>query len=392
MTQTPRDGASNCNKEVADDLVRLSQEIHAHPELGFEEEKASRWLCESLSDAGFDVQAGACELETSIIATAGSGPLRVAFVAEYDCLPEIGHACGHNVIATMALGAAIAAAKVADEAGMTVTLVGTPAQEMGGGKVLMLERGAFDGVHAAFMAHPAPLDVAIPTTLAMSHFMVTYTGKESHASIFPELGINALDALTVAQTAIGVLRQQLAPTTRVHGVCRHGGDAPHVTPRHVTAEYMVRAADLEDLETLERRVRNCFEAGALASGAEVDFEPFHPPYAEITLDRELSEIYKRNAAELGRTFYDIPQPLIDRAAGATDMGNISKVIPSIHPAIGFDSFPAVPHMADFAAAAASPKADTAVTQGALSLALTAIDAATTPALRERLLTGTGPTE
>jgi amidohydrolase len=387
MTQTPRDGASERNREIADDLVTLSHEIHAHPELGFEEEKASRWLCESLSDAGFDVRAGACELDTSIVATAGSGPLHVAFVAEYDCLPEIGHACGHNVIATMSLGAAIAAAKVADEVGITVTLVGTPAQEMGGGKILMLERGAFEGVHAAFMAHPAPLDVAVPTTLAMSHFMVTYTGKESHASIFPELGVNALDALTVAQTAIGVLRQQLAPTTRVHGV-----DAPHVIPQHVSAEYMVRAADLEDLKTLETRVRNCFEAGALASGATVDFEPLHPPYAEITLDQELSEIYKRNAADLGRTFYDIPQPLIDRAAGATDMGNVSKAIPSIHPAIGFDSFPAVPHMADFAAAAASPKADTAVTQGALSLALTAIDAATTPALRERLLSGTRPAE
>src|SRR5271163_191237 len=146
MTQTPRDGASERHNEIADDLVRLSHEIHAHPELGFEEENASRWLCESLSDAGFDVQAGACELETSILARAGSGPLHVAFVAEYDCLPEIGHACGHNVIATMSLGAAIAAAKVADEVGMTVTLVGTPAQELGGGKILMLERGAFDGL------------------------------------------------------------------------------------------------------------------------------------------------------------------------------------------------------------------------------------------------------
>jgi metal-dependent amidase/aminoacylase/carboxypeptidase family protein len=172
-----------------------------------------------LSDAGFDVQAGACGLDTSIIARAGSGPLQVAFVAEYDCLPGIGHASGHDLIATMSLGAAIAAAKVAD-VGMTFTLVGTPAQELGGGKILMLERGAFEGVHAAFMAHPSPLDIAIPTTLAMSHFMVTYTRKESHASIFPELGINALDALTVAQTAIGVLRQQLAPTTRAHGTAQ----------------------------------------------------------------------------------------------------------------------------------------------------------------------------
>ncbi len=390
MGLTPRDGAAERHKQIADSLVALSHEIHSHPELGFEEELAAGWLCERLSDDGFDVNAGVCDLPTSIIARSGSGPLKVAFVAEYDCLPGIGHACGHNVIAAMSLGAAMTAAKVADDVGLTVILVGTPAQETGGGKILMLERGGFDGIHAALMAHPAPLlDVAIPVTLAMSHFMVAYTGRESHASMFPELGVNALDALTVAQTAIGLLRQQLAPATRVHGVVRHGGDAPHVIPRHVTAEYMVRAADLSDLKVLEERVRKCFEAGALASGAAVEFAPLHPPYAEVHLDAELSEIYRRNATAVGRAFADIPQPVLQRAAGATDMGNVSVKLPAIHPGIGLNSFPAVPHMADFTAAAVTAAADTAVVQGALSLALTAIDAGSAPEVRDRLLSGAG---
>jgi amidohydrolase len=387
MGLTPRDGATERHKGIADGLVALSHEIHAHPELGFQEERASGWLGEQLSNAGFDVIAGACDLPTSIVARSGSGPLNVAFVGEYDCLPGIGHACGHNVIAAISLGAAMTAAKVADDVGLTVTFIGTPAQEVGGGKILMLERGGFDGIHAALMAHPAPSDVVVPVTLAMSHLLVTYSGRESHASMFPELGVNALDALNVAQTAIGFLRQQLAPTTRVHGVVRHGGDAPHVIPHHVTAEYMVRAENLSALGILEERVLKCFEAGALASGATVEVEPFHSPYAEVHLDPELSEIYRRNATGVGRTFFDIPQPILQRAAGATDMGNVSLKLPAIQPAIGLDSFPAVPHMADFAAAAATTAADTAVIQGALSLALTAIDAGSTPEVRERLLAG-----
>jgi amidohydrolase len=390
MRLTPRDGATERHTEIADDLVALSHEIHSHPELGFEEHRASSWLSQQLSNNGFDVNLGACDLPTSIIARSGSGPLNVAFVAEYDCLPGIGHACGHNLIAAISLGAAMTAAKVADDVGLTVTLVGTPAEETGGGKILMLERGGFDGIHAALMAHPAPIDVAVPVTLAMSHFMITYNGRESHASMYPQLGVNALDALNVAQTAIGFLRQQLAPTTRVHGVVRHGGDAPNVIPNHVTAEYMVRVESLSELKVTEERVRKCFEAGALASGAALELEPLHPPYAEVHLDAELSDIYRRNAVAVGRTFFDIPQPMLQEAAAATDMGNVSLKLPAIHPGIGLDSFPVVPHMADFAAAAATSVADTAVIQGALGLALTAIDAASTPEVRERLLASARP--
>ena len=369
----------------ADSLVELSHRIHSNPELGFEEEQASQWLCEVADEAGFAVERGLCDLPTSFRACYGSGPLHIAFVAEYDSLPGIGHACGHNLIAAISTGAALAAARVADDAGLTVTLMGTPAQENGGGKITLLDGGAFEGVHAAMMTHPAPIDVADPVTLAMSHFTVRYHGRESHASMFPELGINAADALTVAQCAIGVMRQQIRHTERIHGVCRHGGEAPHVTPHEVSAEYMVRAHNLEELAELETKVMKCFEAGALASGAELEIEHFHPAYGELHLDDELTAVYRSNAIEIGRVFHDIPRPMIERAAGATDMGNVSMRMPSIQPAIGLDSFPAVPHMRDFTAAAATKEADQAVRDGALGLALTAMDVAADEGITARLM-------
>jgi amidohydrolase len=382
---TLKDAAARRVNDSREELVALSRRIHATPELGFEEEQASGWLAELLDAGGFAVEAGVCDLPTAFVARAGSGPLHVAFVAEYDCLPGIGHACGHNAIGAMSAGAGLAAAAVADDAGLTVSVIGTPAQENGGGKILMQQRGAFDGVHAAMMAHPAPLDAAEPVTLAMSHVTVHYSGTASHASMFPELGVNAADALTVAQCAIGVLRQQLRPADRIHGVCRHGGDAPHVIPDRVEAEYMIRARDLAELAELEEKVRRCFEAGSIASGTELEIRRLHEPYAELHLDGVLSGLYRENAAATGRTFYEIPRQVLERAAGATDLGNVSLTLPTIHPGIGLDSFPAVPHMPDFAAVAGGEAGDRAVVDGAIALAQTAIDAAQTADVRERLL-------
>jgi metal-dependent amidase/aminoacylase/carboxypeptidase family protein len=189
--------ARECFEAVQDRLTELSHRIHSHPELGFEEGRASSWLCESLADAGFSVRKGICDLPTAFVARAGSGPLHVGICAEYDCLPGIGHACGHNIIAASAVGAALAAAQVADEVGLAISVIGTPAEEAGNasGKILLLERGAFDGIHAAMMVHPAPFDMLRAKIIAASMFEVHYTGKESHASAFPELGVNAADAL-----------------------------------------------------------------------------------------------------------------------------------------------------------------------------------------------------
>ena len=367
--------------QARDELVALSHRIHANPELGFEEEQACAWLCELLEGAGLQVERGVGDLPTAFAARAGSGPLHVVVCAEYDALPAVGHACGHNVIAAMAAGAGMALARVADDAGLRVTVLGTPAEEGGGGKILLLKRGAFDGAHAAMMVHPSPYEQPEMPIIAVNHLKVAYTGKEAHASAYPFLGVNAADALVVAQTAIGLLRQHLRPSDRVHGIVTKGGDAANIIPAHTTADWMVRAADLEQLEEVRAKVARCFEAGALATGATLELSEDHDPYSEMRHDHELSALYQRNAEALGRTFIGRS----DRGAGSTDMGNVSLALPSIHPTIGIDSLPAVNHQPEFTASCATPAADQAVVDGAVAMAWTAIDAAADPALRDRLL-------
>ena len=379
-------GARERLDAVRDSLIDLSHRIHANPEVGFEEVQASTWLADALASAGFEVERGVYDLPTAFVARAGTGPLHIAFCAEYDALPGIGHACGHNLIAAMAVGAAIAAARVADDVGLTVSVIGTPAEEAGdgGGKILLLERGAFSGVHAAMMVHPAPVDVAEIPIIAASTFEILYTGREAHASAFPELGINAADALTIAQTAIGLLRQHIRPTDRVHGIITKGGDAPNVVPAHTAARYMVRASTLADLDEIQGKVLRCFEAGALATGSTMQVVGGHKPYAEMLHDPDLARAYRRNAETLGRTFPDYGA-LLARAAGSTDMGNVSLVVPAIHPWIGIDSLPAMNHQPEFAAHCITESADKAVIDGALAMAWTAIDIATDTSVRDRLM-------
>ena len=316
-------------------IVELSHKIHANPELGFEEVKAAAWISELLSGEGFEVKTGVGELPTAFLARAGSGPLNICICAEYDALPAIGHACGHNIIAAAAVGAGIAASRVADEVGLSVTIIGTPAEESGdaGGKILLLERGAFAGMHAAMMVHPAPFDLLTPRIIAASMFVVRYTGKEAHAAAFPEMGINAADALTIAQTAIGLLRQHILPTDRIHGIITKGGDAPNVIPARTAARYIVRSQTLAELETLRPRVYRCFEAGALATGSKLEIVGGDRPYSEMVHDRDMAALYKRNAEVLGRSLPEIDMPA-ERAVVSTDMGNVSLVMPSIHPTLG----------------------------------------------------------
>src|SRR5580698_1761802 len=319
-----KSGAQERFRAIQNDTLSLSHRIHANPELGFEEVKASTWLAEMLADVGMDVTLGICDLPTAFVARAGNGPLHIAICAEYDSLPGIGHACGHNMIAAMAAGAGIAAAKVADDAGLTVSVIGTPAEEAGnaGGKILLLERGGFAGVHAAMMVHPAPMEMLESHIIAAAMFDVHYTGKEAHAAAFPELGINAADALTVAQTAIGLLRQHLKQTDRVHGIVTHGGDAPNVVPAHTSAKYIVRGENLKELEDVRTKVYRCFEAGATATGAKLEIRGGDKPFAEMRFDREMNAIYKRNAIDAGRAFPEL-SPMAARVAASTDMGNVS---------------------------------------------------------------------
>jgi amidohydrolase len=371
---------------TADSLVALSRRIHSRPELGFEEVEASGWTAAALERAGFAVERGAFGLPTAVVARAGSGPLHLAICAEYDALPEIGHACGHNLIAAMAVGAGGAVRELVDDLGVTLTVLGTPAEELGNGKALLLDRGAFRGMHAAMMVHPAPADVLAPPLLAFAQFEVEYEGRAVDAFDAAEPGISAADALTVAQVAIGLVRAGLRVTDRVHGVVNDAGTALGMVPSRATATYMVRADRLRDLRALDARIRRCFEAGALASGARLKIVEAHDAYAEMRHDASLAAVYERNARAVGRVFPDFGN-LLERGTGSTDMGNVSQVLPAIHPAIGIDSFPAVNHQPEFTAHCITAAAERALVDGATALAWTIIDTAADDGLRQRLLDG-----
>lgn len=369
--------------------VDLSHRIHEHPELGHEEERASGWLAELLADAGFSVETNLCGLPTAFRARQGSGSLNIALCAEYDALPGIGHACGHNMIAAAAIAAALGLQAVLDDVDLTVTVMGTPAEEVisRGGKILLLEGGAFDGVHAAMMVHPAPFEAVAPTMIAASGFEISYIGREAHASAAPEVGINAADAAVIAQVALGLLRQHLPRTSRVHGIVDKAGEAPNIVPAAAHARYMVRAPHVDELHDVKERVLNCFHAGALATGAAINITGGERPYVEVTHDPPLSALYRENGLALGREFSD-GDPRYAQFQASTDMGNVSAVIPSIHPFFGVGTWPVVNHQPEFAAFCATPAADDALITAATNLAWTAIDAVTEDPVREALLNRT----
>jgi amidohydrolase len=364
-------------------LIALSRDLYDHPEIAWEEVRSAQRVADELSNNGFDVTAKYCGLDTAFAARIGSGDLHIALCAEYDALPGLGHACGHNLISAITVGAALALAPVVDDLGVTLTVIGTPAEEGGGGKIELLERGGFSRQHAAAMVHPGPVDVARARPFAVSHSHIAYTGKAAHAAAFPERGINAADAFTIAQVAIGLLRQQLPPSVRVHGMVTRGGEAPNAIPQHTEGRWYVRAESLAELAEIEPRVMRCFEAGAIASGAALTVTAESKPYAEFRNDDDLLACYERRATAVGRHFSTGPDTMMARAS--TDMGNVSQSIPAIHPYIGIDSLPAVNHQPEFAAATITSAAETAITQGALALAGTVVDAASAGTFRQRLL-------
>lgn len=364
-------------------LVDLSHRIHAHPELAFEEVQASAWVAESLGKAGFDVRHGCYDLPTAVQATIGSGPLHIGICAEYDALPDIGHACGHNIIAAAAVGAGIGLADLVDDLGLTVTVLGTPAEEGGGGKVLMLDRGAFDGLDAAMMVHPTAVEMTAMPGTTVAQLDVSYRGKPAHAGGYPELGINAADAVTIAQVAIGLLRQQTRGADRIQGIVTEAGTAANIIPDTSRGRWIVRSDTSEALAHLKQRVHRCFEAGALATGAELAIHPAAPDYADLRPNADLLALYQANAETLGRTFPDPPSGM---AGAATDMGNVSHRVPTIHPMLGLDCHPAVNHQPEFTAACITAAADRAVIDGATAMAWTAVDLATAP----HRLSGTAP--
>ncbi|HLI72504.1 MAG TPA: M20 family metallopeptidase [Acidimicrobiales bacterium] len=390
-TPSPPKGAEGAKKTARRavegaraDLVGLSRAIYEHPELCFGEVRAAELVGDALERAGLTVERGVAGLPTALAARVGSGPLSLVVCAEYDALPDVGHACGHNLIAASAVGAAVGLAQVADDIGLSLTVLGTPAEEGGGGKVLMLEAGAFAGAHAAMMVHPWPEDRLQATCLAVDHLEVRFTGREAHASASPEKGVNAADALVIAQVAIGLLRQHLNPGDQVHGIVTKGGEAANIVPKEATGRFMTRARTLDDLAVLRPRIDRCFEAGALATGAALDIRTLSPTYSQFEAYQPLLTAWRRNAEALGRR-YDEDDAGKAAPTISTDMANVSLAVPSIHPMIGLDSRGAVNHQAEFAAACVGPSAEQALLDGALSMAWTAIDAASDAGLREQLI-------
>ena len=355
-------------------LVGVNRFVHSHPELNFEEFKSAKAVADALEAGGFLVERETYGLATSFRATYGSGDLVVGICAEYDALPDVGHACGHNIIAAAAVGAGIGLSAVADDLNMTVVVLGTPAEEGGGGKITMLERGAFSDLHLAMMVHPWATEHLEATCLAVNHFDVSFSGKAAHASGAPWKGRNAADAMVIAQVALGLLRQQLRSGEQVHGIVTSGGEAANVIPEFVTGRFMCRALHLDDVDDLFRRMRQCFEAGALATDTTFTLTELCPIYSHMESDTALLAAYRTHAERLGRNFADndagVAQPTL-----STDMANISLVVPTIHPLLAVDAGGASNHQYEFAAACINASADKAMMDGALLMALTAIDVA-----------------
>lgn len=371
----PKSEAARRFEDAEGELLALSRWMYEHPEVAFEERETSARLVEFLRAAGFDIEYPAFGVDTAFAATTGTAGPRVVICAEYDALPGVGHACGHNIIATAALGAGHALLALAEELGIRVTVLGTPAEEKYGGKVDLIEAGAFRDAAAAMMIHPAPLDVVDPDVIAVAHVDLHYHGKEAHASAYPQLGINALDAFVQAYVNVSTLRQHLYPSDKIHGIVTRGGDAPNIIPAYTLSSWYVRAETRARLEELLPRVEACFEAAATATGCSYEIEHVGHTYDDLRNEPVMVELFARNAERLGRPMARAAH-VPPGQTGSTDMGNVSKVVPAIHPMIGIDSLPAVNHQPEFAAHTISPAGDKAIRDGALAMAWTVIDLAT----------------
>jgi len=346
-------------------LLEISHEIHANPELNFEEHFAHEMLTGVLSDEGLDVERGAYDMPTAFDARVGSQGPTVAVCCEYDALPGIGHACAAG------LGAGLAAATVAEALGGRLAILGTPAEEGGGGKEFMIRRGAFDNVDAAMMVHPADHDLRWMQTIAIHTVDVLYEGRAAHAAAAPHKGLNALDAAVLGYNNVAALRQHIRPEERIHGIFTDGGQKPNIVPESAAAQWYVRSRNMDSLEPLKDRVMACLNAGAAASGCDMKHHWNDPPFLDMIDNGPLLDLYCANAADLGRTVKE-PNPM-SVVAGSTDMGNVSYAVPAIHPMIKVAPEGCAIHTPDFAIHSRSEDGDRAVIDGALSMALTIVD-------------------
>jgi len=374
--------ATVCNfiDSISDELISLSHEIHSEPELNYAEHRAHDRCVELLR--GFaekqkiEIEPSAFSLPTAFRASAGTTGPKIAVFCEYDALPGIGHACGHNIIAAAGLGAGLAAAMVADDAQGRIDILGSPAEEGGGGKVVMIDQGALADVDAAMMIHPADIDLRWMTTIAVSQVEVHYYGKSAHAAAFPWEGINALDAAVLGYMNVAALRQHIRPAERIHGVFLDGGEKPNIVPAHSSMYWFIRAETTEHLKELEPRVLAALLAGAEATGCTMTYEWVNHAYDHLRRNEPLENLFSRNAEAVGRKML---HPEVGKmVTGSTDMGNVSQVVPSIHPMLAVSPEGVGIHTPEFEQWAASASGDKAVVDGAKAMAMTIVDLWTNP--------------
>jgi amidohydrolase len=367
---------------LADRLVDTSRQIHAHPELNYQEVFAHDLLTQVLDDTGRKATRHAYGVDTAFEARAGSEGPEIAVLCEYDALPGVGHACGHNVIAAAGLGAGLAAAALADEAGGRVRIMGTPAEEGGGGKIRMARKGAFEGLTAAMMVHPADADLVRMDCIAIEQMRVQYHGRAAHAAAAPHEGRNALDAAVLGYMNVAALRQHILPTERIHGVFTRAGDVANIVPAETEMLWMVRSPTIASLQPLKQRVRTALEASAVATGCGCTAAWEGDPYADMIDNGPIVAAYVANADRIGRTVVD-PRAVGKAVVGSTDMGNISYLVPSIHPMIQVAEAGVPIHTLEFAAFAGGESGDRAVIDGAKAMAMTVVDLWCSAALRDQ---------
>ncbi|KAK7108868.1 xaa-Arg dipeptidase-like [Littorina saxatilis] len=371
--------------EFSPQLKILSRDIWNHPELCYEEKYAHQRITGFLQERGFHVERS-YKLDTAFRAQpeggSGSGGPNVAVLCEYDALPEIGHACGHNLIATVGVAASLgiqAALQSPDFQGKgRLTVVGTPAEEAGGGKIDLINSGAFADVDVAMMAHPALFNLEKPHALAMTEIKISYHGKASHASSYPWNGVNALDAAVQCYTNISHLRQQMKPTWRTHGVITNGGAKPNIIPELAELLYYIRAPTDTELAVLKEKVIGCMEGAATATGCKVSYEFDPKPYSSLVSSDVMAALYVDNGREVGIRPERDPER-VRKAGGSTDMGNVSHLVPSIHPNF-YIGTTASPHSRDFAQQTKTEEAENYSLAVAKALAMTGIDLLLKPQL------------
>jgi len=356
-------------------LSKLSLKIHSNPETGFQETKAAAWLTEYLGKNGFSLESGICELPTAFRASYGQGEPVIAILAEYDALPGVGHGCGHNVIATSAVGAGVASKLAVDRFGGSVLVIGTPAEELYGGKIIMADRGAFNDIDIAMMVHPGVRDIAVTQALACQTLEVEFFGKEAHAAAEPEAGINALEAMLLSFTAINSLRQHIKDRARIHGIITDGGQAANIVPAHSAGNFIVRSEDDEYLDELKEKVVNCFTGAVIATGARLELKWGDTRYAPLLNNLTLAQLFSQNMQSLGRNMQPTEH---GNRFGSTDMGNVSHLVPSIHPFIAIAEEGAILHSPEFAAAAVSDAAIQGILDTAKAMAMTVVDLLASP--------------